>query len=42
MTSLGSDAPNVVGLVYIAVFALAEGESLDCVSGATSRPDCYK
>src|SRR5882724_7516975 len=28
MTSLGSDAPNVVGLVYIAAFALDEGESL--------------
>jgi pimeloyl-ACP methyl ester carboxylesterase len=28
MTSLGTDAPNVVGLVYIAAFALDEGESL--------------
>jgi len=28
MTGLGADAPNVVGLVYIAAFALAEGESL--------------
>jgi pimeloyl-ACP methyl ester carboxylesterase len=28
MTSLGSNAPNVVGLVYIAAFALADGESL--------------
>ena len=28
MTALGSDAPNVVGLVYIAAFALDEGESL--------------
>ena len=28
MTALGSDAPNVVGLVYIAAFALDKGESL--------------
>jgi pimeloyl-ACP methyl ester carboxylesterase len=28
MTSLGADAPNVVGLVYIAAFGLDEGESL--------------
>jgi pimeloyl-ACP methyl ester carboxylesterase len=28
ITALGSDAPNVVGLVYIAAFALDEGESL--------------
>jgi pimeloyl-ACP methyl ester carboxylesterase len=28
MTSLGANAPNVVGLVYIAAFALDEGESL--------------
>src|ERR1700716_4286239 len=28
MTALGTDAPNVVGLVYIAAFALDEGESL--------------
>jgi pimeloyl-ACP methyl ester carboxylesterase len=28
MTSLGADAPNVVGLVYIAAFALDQGESL--------------
>jgi pimeloyl-ACP methyl ester carboxylesterase len=28
MTSLGTDAPNVVGLVYIAAFGLDEGESL--------------
>src|SRR6267154_2499389 len=27
-TALGSDAPNVVGLVYVAAFALDEGESL--------------
>jgi pimeloyl-ACP methyl ester carboxylesterase len=28
MTSLGGNAPNVVGLVYIAAFGLDEGESL--------------
>ena len=28
MTALGTNAPNVVGLVYIAAFALDEGESL--------------
>jgi pimeloyl-ACP methyl ester carboxylesterase len=28
MTALGTDAPNVVGLVYIAAFGLNEGESL--------------
>ncbi len=28
ITALGTDAPNVVGLVYIAAFALDEGESI--------------
>ena len=28
MTALGGDAPNVVGLVYIAAFGLDEGESI--------------
>jgi pimeloyl-ACP methyl ester carboxylesterase len=28
MTALGADAPNVVGLVYVAAFGLDEGESL--------------
>jgi pimeloyl-ACP methyl ester carboxylesterase len=28
MTSLGSDTPNVVGLVYIAAFGLDEGETI--------------
>ena len=28
ITALGTDAPNVVGLVYIAAFALDQGESL--------------
>jgi pimeloyl-ACP methyl ester carboxylesterase len=28
MTALGTDAPNVVGLVYVAAFGLDEGESI--------------
>jgi pimeloyl-ACP methyl ester carboxylesterase len=32
ITSLGADAPNVVGLVYIAAFALNEGETLGGLS----------
>jgi pimeloyl-ACP methyl ester carboxylesterase len=28
MTALGTDAPNVAGLVYIAAFGIDEGESL--------------
>jgi pimeloyl-ACP methyl ester carboxylesterase len=33
ITSLGTDTPNVVGLVYIAAFALDEGESLGALLG---------
>jgi pimeloyl-ACP methyl ester carboxylesterase len=33
MTALGSDAPNVVGLVYIAAFGIDEGESLGALLG---------
>jgi pimeloyl-ACP methyl ester carboxylesterase len=33
ITSLGEDAPNVVGLVYIAGFALDEGESIAALLG---------
>src|SRR6478735_5090947 len=33
VTALGEDAPNVVGLVYIAAFALDEGESLGAQLG---------
>ena len=33
MTALGSDAPNVVALVYIAAFGLDEGESLGALLG---------
>jgi pimeloyl-ACP methyl ester carboxylesterase len=34
MTALGTDAPNVVGLVYIAAFGLDEGESLGALLGS--------
>jgi len=34
MTALGTDAPNVVGLVYIAAFGLDESESLGALLGA--------
>jgi pimeloyl-ACP methyl ester carboxylesterase len=34
VTALGADAPNVVGLVYIAAFGLDEGESLGVLLGA--------
>jgi pimeloyl-ACP methyl ester carboxylesterase len=33
MTALGEDAPNVVGLVYIAAFGLDEGESIGALLG---------
>src|ERR1700726_1070178 len=33
MTALGNEAPNVVGLVYIAAFGLDEGESLGGLLG---------
>jgi pimeloyl-ACP methyl ester carboxylesterase len=33
ITSLGTDAPNVVGLVYIAAFGLDEGESVGALLG---------
>ena len=33
ITALGNDAPNVVGVVYIAAFALDEGESLGALLG---------
>ena len=36
MTALGSDAPNVSALVYIAAFGLDQGESLG--ASALSRP----
>src|ERR1700722_16183063 len=33
VTALGTDAPNVIGLVYVAAFALDEGESLGALLG---------
>jgi pimeloyl-ACP methyl ester carboxylesterase len=33
MTALGSDAPNAVGLVYVAGFGLDEGESIGALLG---------
>ena len=33
MTALGTDAPNVVGLVYIAAFGLDQGESIGALLG---------
>src|SRR5467141_2051915 len=33
MTALGTDAPNVVALVYVAAFGLDEGESLGALLG---------
>src|SRR5271167_33246 len=33
ITALGTDAPNVVGLVYVAAFGLDEGESLGALVG---------
>ena len=34
VTALGEDAPNVVGLVYIAAFGLDEGESIGALLGS--------
>jgi pimeloyl-ACP methyl ester carboxylesterase len=34
MTALGTDAPNVVGLVYIAAFGIDQGESLGALLSA--------
>lgn len=47
ISALGTDAPNVVGLVYVAAFGLDEGESLNALqaqgpslpSAAEVRPD---
>jgi pimeloyl-ACP methyl ester carboxylesterase len=39
MTALGEEAPNVVGLVYVAAFGLDEGESLGALlSGGPPTP----
>lgn len=38
MTALGTDAPNVVGLVYVAAFALDEGETIGGVGANYPAP----
>ena len=38
VTAVGTDAPNVVGLVYIAAFALDEGESMSQQLGLGAHP----
>jgi pimeloyl-ACP methyl ester carboxylesterase len=38
ITALGTDAPNVAGLVYIAAFGLDEGESLDALMTGPPTP----
>jgi pimeloyl-ACP methyl ester carboxylesterase len=38
MTALGTDAPNVVGLVYVAAFGLDQGESLDVLLSLNLTP----
>jgi pimeloyl-ACP methyl ester carboxylesterase len=38
MTALGTDAPNAVGLVYIAAFGLDEGESLGALMTGPPTP----
>ena len=38
MTALGTDAPNVIGLVYIAAFGLDQGESIGALLAAGGPP----
>jgi pimeloyl-ACP methyl ester carboxylesterase len=38
ITALGTDAPNVAGLVYIAAFGIDEGESLGALLGQGPTP----
>jgi pimeloyl-ACP methyl ester carboxylesterase len=38
MTALGTDAPNVVGLVYVAAFGLDQGESIGALLGSGPYP----
>ncbi len=38
ITALGADAPNAVGLIYIAAFAIDEGESLGALLGQGPTP----
>jgi pimeloyl-ACP methyl ester carboxylesterase len=41
MTALGTDAPNVAGLVYIAAFGLDQGESLGAVLSQGPLPPAF-
>lgn len=38
ITALGTDAPNVVGIVYVAAFALDQGESLGAIAEQGPTP----
>jgi pimeloyl-ACP methyl ester carboxylesterase len=38
ITGLGKDAPNVVGLVYVAAFAPAQGETMKALAGGSPQP----
>lgn len=38
MTALGTDAPNVIGLVYVAAFALDRGESIGKLLSGSPTP----
>ncbi|GAA5196428.1 alpha/beta hydrolase [Rugosimonospora acidiphila] len=38
MTGLGTDAPNVAGLVYVAAYALDQGETLDGLLSQGPKP----
>jgi pimeloyl-ACP methyl ester carboxylesterase len=38
MTALGTDAPNAIGLVYVAAFGLDEGESLGALMAGPPTP----
>jgi pimeloyl-ACP methyl ester carboxylesterase len=41
MTALGTDAPNVAGLVYIAAFGLDQGESLGALLSQGPLPPAF-
>ncbi len=41
ITALGTDAPGVVGLVYIAAFGLDEGESIGALLSQRCRPGSW-
>jgi len=39
ITALGKDAPNVIGLVYVAAFAPDQGESMKSLTSAGPQPE---